>query len=144
MKLLERSKINEKAIKELGIAAVVILLGLLVGVGGVSGATTVSSCQVINQSGVYTLTGNITDISAAKCIEITASNVVFDGAAHPIDGKDNANTYAVYVYNASATLVNVTVRNLEVTDWAYGIYFWNVEYGAIKNTSVISNTQWGI
>jgi parallel beta-helix repeat protein len=102
------------------------------------GVNQIDSCQVISSPGVYVLTQDILNSSATKCIEITSSDVIFDGNGHTIDGLDTSNTYGVYVYNFS-TLTNVTVKNLTVTDWYYGIYYQNTENGAIEDNNATSN-----
>ena len=110
----------------------------------VSTETQVSSCTIISAPGVYTLTTNILNSSATKCIEITSSNVILDGAGYTIDGIDNSSTYGVYVYNSSTTLTNVTVKNLVITDWWNGILFQNVQNGSISNNTASSNSRYAI
>jgi PGF-pre-PGF domain-containing protein len=117
----------------------VSVLGLLLMAGVASGAT-ISSCQEINQSGVYQLTANITNSSATGCINITVSDVVLDGQGFTIGGVGNTNTYGVYVYMALRTLTNVTVKNLEVTDWWYGIYYQYATNGSVENCTAHFNT----
>src|SRR3989344_8638188 len=76
--------------------------------------TTISSCTIISAPGLYTLTTNIINSSAVVCINITASNVIFDGAGYMIDGVDAINTYGVHVHNSSIALTNTTVKNQAV------------------------------
>ncbi|RMF90051.1 MAG: hypothetical protein D6733_04875, partial [Methanobacteriota archaeon] len=107
-----------------------------------SGPTQISSCTAISSPGVYVLNRSIINSSASTCITITASNVVFDGAGHRIDGQDlGSPTYqkGVYVHNSTATLTNVTVKNLVVTDWWHGIYYQNAQNGNIINNTASSN-----
>ena len=100
----------------------------------------ISSCTTISSPGIYTLNSNIINSSATKCINITSSNVVFDGAGYTIDGIDTANTYGVYVYNPATALTNVTVKNLVVTDWGFsGIWYQNARNGNIANNTANSN-----
>jgi len=120
------------------------LLGLLVLAGGVSAATNVSSCQVINTSGSYVLNTSITGSTATRCIEITASDVVFDGAGLTIEGDDVGSDYGVFVNNSPTVLTNVTVKNLNLTDWYNGIYYRNAENGSIENNTINSNNRNGI
>ena len=101
------------------------------------------ACDVISAPGVYRLAADITNSSSSTCISITASNVVLDGAGYTVDGRDNTDTYGVYVYNTTTTLTNVTVKNLVVTDWANGIYYYNVSNGSIEN-NIASSNQNGI
>ena len=101
--------------------------------------TPISSCTTISAPGLYTLTTNILN-SASTCINITSSNVIFDGAGYTIDGVDNSSTNGVYVYNSSTTLTNITVKNLVVTDWYYGIDYQNARNGSIVNNTANSNS----
>lgn len=124
--------------KRVVIAAVVGLFGVLVMAGGVNAVTTVSSCQVISSPGVYVLNTDILDSSVTACINITSSDVVFDGQGHTIDGVDSASTYGMYIYNSS-NVTNVTLKNLIVADWGYGVYYYNASKGTIENVSASSN-----
>ncbi len=118
------------------LAAVVCLLAL---VGVANAATNVSSCTTINSPGVYVLNTSILSSGASRCIQITSSDVIFDGSGYTIDGVDGTNTYGVYVYSASG-LTNVTVKNLKLSDWYYGIYFSNVQNGSMENSTANSNS----
>ncbi|WP_456474655.1 NosD domain-containing protein, partial [Candidatus Pyrohabitans sp.] len=116
--------------------------GFLLLVAVVGGATNVSSCQVINQSGTYVLNTNITNGTVASCINITASDVILDGAGFRINGSGTG-TYGVYVFSPTTTLTNVTVKNLNVTNWNNGIYYLNVQNGIIVNNT-IENNYYGV
>lgn len=105
---------------------------------------TISSCTIISIPGTYVLTQNILNSSASTCINITSSDVIFDGAGYTIDGTDAQNTSGVYVYNSASAIRNVTVKNLIVTDWTYGIYYYNAANGSITNNNALSNTWRGI
>jgi parallel beta-helix repeat protein len=106
----------------------------------------ISSCTNIDSPGVYTLTTSITNSPSTVCINITASDVIFDGQGNNIDGDDSGTDYGVYAYNSSTTITNVTVKNLVVTDWYYGIYYKNVENSteSIRNNTLNSNNRYGI
>lgn len=105
--------------------------------GGTTAATTVDSCTTIEQSGTYVLTSDVenggnTAISGS-CIEIRADGVTFDGQGHSLDGRGVSHTKGITV-NAS----DVTVRNVEVDDWHYGIW---VHGGSatVENVRTFSN-----
>ena len=102
------------------------------------GGKTVSSCTVIDSPGYYVLNQDIINSSASICINITSSDVVFDGAGHIVDGIDAGSTYGVYAYNPTK-LTNITIKNLKVTDWYNGIYYKNVENGSIVNCNASLN-----
>jgi len=89
--------------------------------------------------GEYKLTRDIMDSDAKSCIVITSSNVVFDGAGFTIDGLNSGFGSGVYVNNPDVTLSNVTVKNLIVTEWDFGIYYINVNAGNIVNNTASHN-----
>jgi parallel beta-helix repeat protein len=96
-------------------------------------------CMDINAPGYYALTADIINSSARWCINITASNVIFEGNGHTVDGVDASNTCGVWVGTHTA-LRNVTIRNVTVTDWGYcGIIFNGVEEGRIERCTAASN-----
>ena len=112
------------------------------GVGGQVSIQSISSCTVISSPGVYTLTADIIDSSATRCIEITSSNVIFDGNNKMIDGIDVSNTYGVYAgVSPSTRLTNVTVKNLRVKGWRYGIFYHYVDYSSIENNIASYNSR---
>lgn len=112
--------------------------------GGGADAINISSCTTISEPGTYVLNKNIIDSGASSCINITSSNVVFDGAYNLIDGKDIWNTHGVYVYNSTKGLKNITIQNLEVTDWGDGINYRNALNGSINNITANSDILFGI
>ena len=110
--------------------AVGITMLILLLVGGAGAAMPISACTTISLPGTYVLTQNIVDSTVSSCITITANNVIFDGAGFTIAGGGNGN--GVYVVSNSGLLTNVTVKNLKVTNWNYGIY-----YRDVKNNGTI-------
>jgi len=101
--------------------------------------TNIDSCIEIDMPGEYKLTRDIMDSDAESCIVITSSNVVFDGAGFTIDGLNSGFGSGVYVNNPDVTLSNVTVKNLIVTEWDFGIYYINVNAGNIVNNTASHN-----
>ena len=99
-------------------------------------ATSVNSCIDINDSGSYTLTKDILDNTTSPCIKIMANNVDFDGSGFTIDGIEDANSVGV---QAGTNYTNITVRNLTVTDWFYGISYNGTSSGVITRIIAISN-----
>ena len=96
-------------------------------------------CTTISSPGVYTLNVDIMN-HPGTCINITSSNVIFDGTGHKIDGIDAAGASGVNVHNTSSIITNVTVTNLAVTDWDNGIYFTNAMGGSISKIIENSNS----
>ncbi|VVB89983.1 Periplasmic copper-binding protein (NosD) [uncultured archaeon] len=105
---------------------------------GEAGATIpISSCTTISSPGEYVLEINIINSSESTCINIISNDVILDGAGNSIDGVDTGN-YGVYVHDPMSALTNVTIKNLRVTDWNYGIYY-ETASGSIINNIADSN-----
>jgi parallel beta-helix repeat protein len=120
------------------IAAMLVLAAL------VQPAYAITDCASIDAPGAYALENDITDTAALKCINITVSNVSLDGAGFTIDGVGTASgAYGIYVYNGSATLDNVTIGNVTVTDFSEGLFFNSVENGSILNCTLALNVRDG-
>ncbi|WP_192498470.1 NosD domain-containing protein [Halorussus halophilus] len=115
------------------VAALVVAVAVAVAVAGVgtadfgasatdaTAATEIDSCTTIEQSGTYVLTSDIEDggntAISESCIEIRADGVTLDGDNHTLDGRGVSHTKGITV---SAN--DVTIRNLGVNDWHYGIW----------------------
>jgi parallel beta-helix repeat protein len=101
-------------------------------------------CMDINAPGYYNLTADIINSSAACCINITASDVVFDGNSHTIDGIGVSDTSGICVPGSTA-LHNVTIKNVgNVREWGTGILLATVENGLVENNSANGNLDYGI
>ncbi len=86
---------------------------------GTSQAVEISDCTVITQPGYYELAGNIINYSAEKCIDISSDNVILDGNGYSIiGGGNNARSSGIYMNYRN----NITIMDLRVTGWYYGIY----------------------
>ena len=112
---------------------------------GQASAVDVAGCTVISSSGYYELITDIVNSSLPECIKINASDVVFDGNGHVIDGTGMSGSKGVYVTGTTIQITNVTVRNLVVTDWGgdvgSGIYFHFVKNGEISNVTALNNVH---
>jgi parallel beta-helix repeat protein len=97
--------------------------------------TQINSCTTITQPGEYVLTADITDANADTCIDIRASDVVFDGRGHTVDGVHGVISVGVL----SSSNANVTVADLLVTDWRRGIKFEDADRGRITGVTARSN-----
>ena len=93
----------------------------------------------ITQPGTYVLTNDITNSNQLICIEIQASNVVFDGAGHLIDGVDAESSAGIYVHGPSAAISGVTIKNVRMQDWYYGIYLHGTGRSRIESSTLSSN-----
>ncbi len=147
---LGEKMVRNKYCKEHSLITVVGTMAFLLLAGGTGAATTIISCATISEPGEYVLNQSIINSSANTCIDITSSNVIFDGAGYTIDGIYRWNsatqaTYDVSVYGVSVnshsttSLSNVTVKNLNVTEWHYGIYYYDASNVIIANNNATSN-----
>lgn len=118
------------------VAFAMVLLSGLGGAGTVS-ETDVTGCTTIDSPGIYTVTTDINNSSEANCIVISASDVVFDGQGHTIDGTSSGGSVGINV-TVSPGLSNVTVREVTVTDWEYGVWYAGVSDSRIENVTVRS------
>jgi len=115
-----------------------ITIMLLLLVGGVEAVTEIDSCTRIILPGEYSLTQDIINQSGSGCIYICSNNVIFDGAGYTIDGVDRIDAHGVAVFINMSKGTNVTVRNLKLTDWYDGIYYY-ADFGSITNNTISSN-----
>jgi len=86
--------------------------------------TQIASCRVIDEPGRYELAGDIDADSGGTCIDIRSSDVVFDGNGNTVAGAGADGSVGVQVYRGSDSddrLVNVTVRDLQLTGWEDGV-----------------------
>ncbi len=112
----------------------------------------ITGCTNITSSGVYNLTGPITNWAGTAggpaCINISVSDVIFDcqGWNNWIDGTDTTNSIGIKTENLPATkLTNITVRNCNLTDWdSAGIAYVATENSTIDNVTLRSNLDEGI
>jgi parallel beta-helix repeat protein len=117
----------------------ILIVALTILFASVVSSKEIDSCQTISSPGEYVLNTSITNSSSASCINISASDVILDGAGFTIDGTAASGTTGVYVYNSTNTLRNVTVKNLKVTDWYYGIYYVKTQNGTLSRDTASSN-----
>jgi len=102
----------------------------------------IKGCTEITIPGVYDLDQDILNSLEATCIQISTSDVVFDGGGFTIDSDiPPTTTYGIFI---SSGLTNVTVKNVKLTDWTYGIYGSNLKDSNILNNDIISSGNIGI
>lgn len=113
--------------------------------------TPVTGCREITEPGHYRLANDVVNATRDRCIEIYASDVVFDGAGHRIDGVGDylfddygTETSTKGIVAEDNRLTNVTVRDVEVTDYGYGIWLGETSDGRIENSTFRSNGIYGI
>ncbi len=121
------------------VGAVVLAAGA--GTASAQGVNNINSCTTINASnapsdGLVNLTMDITNAAPSPCINVTVSDVTFDGQNHTID-SDASGGGGIKASNASATLTGVVVRNVTLTDWSDGVrYTGDVMDGRITDVNV--------
>lgn len=98
---------------------------------------------VIEAPGYYVLGTGVVNTTAAVWLDVRASDVTIDGMGRRIDGVDRTGSYGIRV-RGDGPLTNVTIYNLTVTDFAYGIAFERVSKGLILHVDASSNTYDGI
>ncbi len=139
---------SRASIRAIGVVVAVLLLGMAAIVGitvlDTAQAASVNSCTTITNPGQYVLTTDIDDSTAGICIEIRSSDVVFHGQGHTIDGVNAPDSIGISA-NDSATLTNVTVRNVTVTEWgSEGIVYRDVSTGEILYATAVENGGNGV
>lgn len=97
----------------------------------------------ITEPGEYVLSGDrraegVTPPSEAV-ITIAADGVTLDGRGHAVVGKGVSDTTAVSTA-AGETLSDVTVRNLRVVDWEFGVHFRDVEGATARGLELTQNS----
>ncbi|MFH1521210.1 MAG: right-handed parallel beta-helix repeat-containing protein, partial [Candidatus Micrarchaeota archaeon] len=103
-----------------------------------------NSCGTIDAAGTYIVNvSSITSSDGNSCINITTSNVVLNLNGSYIDGAINGGKAAIYVYNSTEYLTNITVANGTVNASRWGVYLRNVENSTIANISAFNNSEKG-
>lgn len=127
----------------LGLGAGVALL--LLGCTGVTIAapTPISECTTIDTPGSYQLSGDVSNATADPCIEITAGDVVLDGAGHTVDGAGSGSGTGIDAAGP-ANLSNVTVQDVTVAEFRRGVRYQSVADGAVTTSTVTNNSGIGV
>jgi len=91
------------------------------------------SAPIQRNGDLYTFTDNITD-----SIVIQKDNIVVDGAGHILQGSG---------YGTGISLTgesNVTIQNVEITTFLYGIYLHSSSSNSIFGSNITANSWYGI
>ena len=86
----------------------------------------------------YVLTDNIT--SSADGIVVERDNIVIDGAGHTLEGTGEYPYKGVDLSGRS----NVTIKNVTITNFYYGIYLSSSNYNDIVGNNITANNGYGI
>ncbi len=89
-----------------------------------------SSAPIQRDGDVYVLTGNIS--SEADGVRIERSNITLDGSGFTVEGSSSSDSAGIYLANKA----NVTIRNLLIREFSYGIYLQLSSHNAISSNSI--------
>jgi parallel beta-helix repeat protein len=101
------------------VAGAGFLIGILILIAGAS-AVDITGCGEINAAGTYELKNDILGVPDPSCIRITTSDVIVRGNNYIIRGKDIGNSVGILV-QGTGTLSRVSIENLRLANWTYGI-----------------------
>lgn len=90
----------------------------------------------ITNPGYYRLTNDVVNYTGNSCILIQASDVTLDGNGHTIAGiPDDDGDISRAIMGVWGRSINITIKNLKVTNFSMGIY------ADVSNPIVIENCQ---
>src|SRR3989338_2493381 len=111
------------------------------GTAGVSGCT-----NLTDNNTIYTQTANIVPVGTmASCINITASNVTFNGNGYWISNATYGK-YGIYTSQVNSTIINtnITINSSQAgSGTGYAIYLWGANDSKVWNNN-IGNALYGI
>lgn len=98
----------------------------------------------ISEPGEYVLADDVQGEGAGApseaLVSVESGGVVVDGRGHTLVGDDVSDTTAVAAGAPDATLADVTVRNLRVVDWEFGLSFDGVERATVRDVEAAENS----
>jgi len=97
----------------------------------------VTDCQKLSGPGTYVLQNDIINSDAIVCINITSSDVIFQGNGHTVDGQDKPSSWGIFA--TSPAFTNIVVQDVIVNDWVTGISLRNTRDSAVLASSATSN-----
>jgi len=129
-------------IKNLRIILLFVILLAITTVSASAQEFGVSDCMEISSNGYYRLTQDIFGVLSDKsyCIKISSDNVVLDGQGRSINGGGNSNSYGILIVSSN----NVTLKNLNISGYYYGIRGESPTNVSIKNNTISKNSDSGI
>ncbi len=108
-------------------------------------AVSVDGPIVISEPGTYQLVADLAGAGQHAAIEITASDVVFDGGGHILAGTSARDIPGVLVRSEQGTSPTaVVIRNLTVMGWEHGVHALGVSRLTLENVTSLENRQHGL
>jgi len=98
------------------------------------GSVDPSTAPIQRNGNLYTFTADIYD-----SVVVERSNIVLDGAGYKIQGTRASNSEGIELSGRT----NVTIQNMQITNFTYGIYIYDSSYNSIVGNA-ITNNGWGI
>ena len=97
-------------------------------------ATDISECRILDTPNRrYRLQEDIS--TNGNCLIITADNITIEGHGKTISGDNGAEDYGIIIQNAG----NITVRDLNITNFGYGIFMNSTNSSTIYNNTILSS-----
>ncbi|WP_458190157.1 NosD domain-containing protein [Haladaptatus sp. NG-WS-4] len=96
----------------------------------ISGPSRLDSCTTVSKSGHYVLERDVVS-RVETCVRVTADDVTLDGAGHTVDGE----TFRENSTGIAVTGTNVTVRNLSLVRWTFGVRYEDAPDGVVRNVT---------
>ncbi len=106
-----------------------------------------NNCPVVSASGTYTQNSNYVGApntvgGGTACVEITASNVVFNCNGYNITNNGTGGTTYGVIVSTGGSLTNVTVKNCpSISSYSHGVYLSADNSSTISNVTAHNNSQ---
>lgn len=104
-----------------GLTVFISFFLFLITINSVNAVTELDNCTNITSPGYYELNTSIINSGNLVCILINSSDVSFNGNSFLIDGIDAGNSIGLSINQYHEIVVNVTVFNVIISDWWYGL-----------------------
>jgi parallel beta-helix repeat protein len=101
----------------------------------------ISGPRTIDRPGSYYFTRDIINSNEAVFIQVRASDVTIDGRGYRLDGIDDGTQAGISVESGAN---RVTVKNLRLTDWPYGVYYAGASSGSVQGCTIEGSSWAGI
>ncbi len=101
----------------------------------------VYSCQTISEPGVYRLGKEILyDRLIGTCILVSSDDVILEGNGKTLSGSGGSGSVAIRVVDVE----NVSIKNVEISGFGYGVQFNGVSNGLIEGNAVKDSGRKGV